>query len=200
VSDIDPRFTSPEERRDFWPIGRLLIGFAVLALGGRWLVSNYPDPFLDQSAYLAKTQRENDRILRFYVEALAGHRESDGVFPLSLVDLLRPTRVPGGIVRGIPPRDAWNHPLRYFSDGEIYLLVSVGRAGEPQTEDYHEMREARLREAVCADPDADLVVSDRGWHQRCDPDLETPAGADTEPGGAANGPGAGNAGQVAAIR
>lgn len=167
---IDPTFTSPDERRDYWPILRLVLLAALLLLGGRWVLRNYPVPFLDQSGYIEARQRDNDRILFFYVEALADHRRNTGSYPLGLVDLLRPTRVPGGIARGIPPRDAWDHPLRYFSDGEIFLLVSVGRDGESETEDYHELREAGSLLLVCDDPDADLVASDRGWHRRCPPD------------------------------
>ncbi len=169
MTRIDPTFTSPEEKRDYWPILRIVLALALLGLGGRWVLRNYPVPFFDQTAYIEGRQRENDRVLSFYAEALAEHRADDGGFPASLVDLLRPTRVPGGIARGIPPRDAWDHPLRYFSDGEIYLLVSVGRDGEPETEDYHELREARSSRDICDQPDADVVLSDLGWHQRCVP-------------------------------
>ncbi len=167
MTDIDPTFTSPEEQRDYWPILRIVVLAAILVLGGRWVTRNYPVPFFDQSAYIEGRQRENDRILAFYAEALAEYRTDYDAFPSSLVDLLRPTRVPGGIARGIPPRDAWDHPLRYFSDGEMFLLVSVGRDGEPQTEDYHEFRLERSSRTICDDPDADVILSDRGWHQRC---------------------------------
>jgi hypothetical protein len=174
MRDLDPRFTSPEERRDYWPIARILLLAALLLLGGRWLLHNYPVPFLDQGAWIERRQRENDRLLSHYVDTLAERHDEEGTFPLGLVDLLRPTRVPGGIARGIPPRDAWGHRLRFFSDGSMFLLVSLGRDGVAETEDYHELRSGGLREAVCDDPDADLVVSDRGWHRRCDPDA--PAG------------------------
>ncbi len=169
MSAIDPQYTSPEEKRDYWPMLRIVIAIALLVFAGRWVMRNYPVPFLDQTAYIEGRQRENDRVLSFYAGALAEHRDQDGAYPSSLVDLLRPTRVPGGIARGIPPRDAWDHPLRYFSDGEIFLLVSVGRDGSPETEDYHEMRLARSSRDICDEPDADVVLSDLGWHQRCLP-------------------------------
>lgn len=169
MSQVDHNFTSPEEKRDYWPILRLILLAALLLFGGRWVVRHYPVPFFDQTAYVETKQRENDRILSFYADALRSHWEDEGTYPLGLIDLLHPTRVPGGIARGIPPRDAWDHPLRYFSDGQIFLLVSVGRDGKPETEDYHELREADSSHEVCGDPDADLVVSDVGWHQRCTP-------------------------------
>ena len=168
MSNIDPAFTSPDERRNYWPMLRLLLIGAVLILGGRWVMHNYPVPFLDQTIYLESRQADNDRVIEFYTEALQTHREETGSFPLNLVDALRPTRVPGGIGRGIPPRDAWDHRLRYFSDGEMFLLVSVGRDGESETEEYHELRQKNSRRDVCDEPDADLVASDRGWHQRCE--------------------------------
>ena len=164
---IDPNFTSPGETRNYCPILRLVLLAAALVLGVRWLTRTYPIPFLDQTAYIETRQRANDATLSFYLASLAEHRAETGAYPLTLIDLLRPTRVPGGIARGIPPRDAWDHPLRFFSDGEMFLLVSVGRDGEPETRDYHVLREANRRESVCDDPDADLVASDRGWHARC---------------------------------
>ena len=172
MQQIDPTFTSPGEKRDYWPFLRLVLLVGLLLLGGRWAQRNFAIPFLDQTAYVETKQRDNDRVLSFYLESLAAHHDDTGTYPLSLVDLLRPTRVPGGIARGIPPRDAWDHPLRYFSDGAIFLLVSVGRDGKAETEDYHELREAHARRQVCDDPNADLVASDRGWHHRCTPDTE----------------------------
>ena len=176
VQPVDPGFTSPGERRDYWPILRLLLVIVLVVLGARWVLRTYPVPFLDQSAYLEARQRDNDEILTFYVGALDRYLAANEGFPPGLVDILRPTRVPGGIARGIPPRDAWGHPLRYFSDGKIYLLVSVGRDGEPETEDYHEYRQAGSSRDVCDDPDADLVVSDRGWHRYCSPTGENRPG------------------------
>jgi hypothetical protein len=168
---IDPKFTSPQERRDFWPILRVLFLGAVIVLGGRFLYFNVPLPFVKQAEYLAGKQADNDEVMLFYRKAVEDHREWAGTYPASLVDSVSPTSVPRGIAKGIPLRDAWGHPVRYYSDGTIYLLVSVGRDGEPETEDYHLMRSRAAARDICSEPDADVVVSDRGWHARCNPHL-----------------------------
>jgi hypothetical protein len=89
---------------------------------------------------------------------------------VNLVDSINASEIPGGIARGVPLRDAWGHPLRYFSDGSIFLLVSVGRDGEPDGTEYHELRKPGEPVDICDHPDADVVVSDLGWHSVCRPD------------------------------
>lgn len=167
MSDIDPGFTSPDEQRDYWPFARLVLIVALVVVGGRWLYHNVPLPFVDPSPFLARRQARNDRVVDFYLDALRSHHRATERYPHSLIDAVRPTRVPGGIAGGVPLRDAWGHPLRYFSDGEMFLLVSVGRDGEPETDDYHLLRAEGVRRDVCGLPDADIVASDRGWHWRC---------------------------------
>lgn len=169
MNGIDQHFTSPGERRDYWPFVRLLLLVALLVLGIRWLRTHVPLPFFDQAPYIARQQQQNDRVLAHYLEALDDYHRVHGSYPYDLVDAVRPTRVPGGIAGGIPLRDAWGRPLRYFSDGEIFLLASVGRDGEADTEDYHLLRADRVYRSVCDEPDADIVASDRGWHWRCRP-------------------------------
>lgn len=169
MSAIDRGFTSPGERRDYWPVLRLLLLVALLLLGFHWLRRTVPLPFLDPAPYVARQQQRNDRLMDDHLAALAEYHRVHERYPHSLIDAVRPTRVPGGIVRGIPLRDAWGHPLRYFSDGEIFLLVSVGRDGEPDTEEYHLLRAGDADREVCDQPDADIVASDRGWHWRCRP-------------------------------
>lgn len=169
MSGIDRSFTSPGERRDYWPLVRLALLAALLLLGYHWLRTRVPLPFLDQGPYIARQQRRNDRVLSRYLEALEAYHRVHGSYPYELVDAVHPTRVPGGIAAGIPLRDAWGNRLRYFSDGEIFLLASVGRDGEADTEDYHLLRAERTYRDVCARPEADIVASDRGWHWRCRP-------------------------------
>jgi hypothetical protein len=140
---IDPGFTSPTERRDFWPLVRLGLILAVLIVGGRYALR-----YLDRESYLLDKQQANHQRVALYVEALHRHHEWNGGFPANLIDSLDPSEIPGGIARGVPLRDVWEHPLRYFSDGSTFLLVSVGRDGEP---------------------DGDEVVSDLGWHTTCLP-------------------------------
>lgn len=167
MSGIDRHLAAPGERRDYWPVARWLLLAVLLLLGFRWLRHNVPLPFLDPAPYVARQQQKNDRTMAHYLEALAEYHRVHERYPHSLIDAVRPTRVPGGIVRGIPLRDAWGQPLRYFSDGEIFLLVSVGRDGEPDIEDYHLLRSEGVEREVCDRPGADIVVSDRGWHWRC---------------------------------
>lgn len=161
---IDPRFTSPTEQRDYWPILRTVLLVAIVALAGRFLVR-----YFDPDARVAGKQRQNQERLEFFVQALEKHREWEGTYPLNLVDSLQPTRVPGGVAQGLPLRDAWGHPLRYFSDGKIFILASVGRDGKPGEVEYHELRQDGVALDVCHRPDADIVVSDMGWHVACRP-------------------------------
>lgn len=73
-------------------------------------------------------------------------------------------------------RDVYDEPLHYDRRGEAYVLVSYGRDRRPDGSDYWSTRETRAvgRDASpsrshfkCRNPDADLVVSDRGMHQAC---------------------------------
>ncbi|MBW2275944.1 MAG: type II secretion system protein GspG [Deltaproteobacteria bacterium] len=133
--------------------------------------SRYALHYLDRDAYLASKQAANHQRVSFYVDALERHFEWAGTYPLTLLDSLDPAEIPGGIARGLPLRDAWDHPLRYFSDGKIFLLVSVGRDGEPDGEEYHELRQPGAARDICGQADSDVVVSDLGWHVACQPDL-----------------------------
>lgn len=108
--------------------------------------------------------------MHFYVEALERHFERAGSYPANLIDSLDPSDIPGGIAKGVPLRDAWDHPLRYFSDGKIFLLVSVGRDGEPDGEEYYDLRRRGEPRDICGEPDSDVVVSDLGWHVACQPE------------------------------
>jgi hypothetical protein len=163
---IDPGFTSPSEPRDYWPILRSLLIVGLLVLGARYLWNR-----LDGDTYTAILQDQNQARLEYYLDALEQHHEWEGGYPLNLVDSLDPGRIPGGIAKGLPLRDAWDHPLRYFSDGKIFLLVSVGRDGQPDDIEYYDLRQEGVARDVCHRPDADIVVSDLGWHVACRPEV-----------------------------
>jgi hypothetical protein len=167
---IDPGFTSPSESRDYWPIMRFLLIVGLLVLGARYLWTR-----LDGDTHTALVQRQNQERLEYYLDALEKHHEWAGTYPLNLVDSLDPGRIPGGVAKGLPLRDAWDHPLRYFSDGKIFLLVSVGRDGKPDDIEYHDLRQEGVATDVCHQPEADIVVSDLGWHVACRP-TPLPAG------------------------
>ena len=159
---IDPGFTSPAEPRDYWPILRFLLIAATLILAARYAWS-----LMDSEARTARSQQRNQERIEYYLEALASHYEWQGTYPLNLVDSLDPGHIPGGIAKGLPLRDGWDHPLRYFSDGKMFLLVSVGRDGKPDDIEYHELRREGVAINVCHRPDADIVASDLGWHVAC---------------------------------
>ncbi len=159
---IDHGFTSPSESRNYWPILRSLLIALMLILGARYAWSR-----LDSDARITRTQGLTQERMEYYLEALRSHREMKGTFPLNLIDSLDPNHIPGGIAKGLPLRDAWDHPLRYFSDGKMFLLVSIGRDGVPDDIEYHQLRQEGVVLDVCDRPDADLVASDRGWHVAC---------------------------------
>jgi len=73
-------------------------------------------------------------------------------------------------------KDVYAEPLHYSARGDAFVLVSYGRDRRPDGSDYWNTRETRavVRDApvsrshfACRDPDADLVVSDRGLHTAC---------------------------------
>ena len=62
--------------------------------------------------------------------------------------------------------DAWGYPLRYYSTGSAFILVSVGKDGKPDFADYWALRSAvQPRSIVSGSWSADQVVSDLGWHR-----------------------------------
>jgi len=66
------------------------------------------------------------------------------------------------------PTDRWGRPWVYLSDGEMFVLVSLGTDGRPDGTNYLGMRaEDGPVENFCPDVNADQVVSDLGWHRRC---------------------------------
>jgi len=112
-------------------------------------------------------QAANHERVAFYVKNLQRHYDLRGTYPLSLIDSLEPTEIPGGIAQGVPLRDAWDHPMRYFSDGKIFLLVSIGRDGKAEGNEVQDLRKPGAPRDICGEPDADVVVSDLGWHVAC---------------------------------
>jgi hypothetical protein len=66
--------------------------------------------------------------------------------------------------------DAWGHPIQYTRLPDGYLIVSFGRDGKPDGSDYLALRSAGdhpAGDSICGHPDADEVLSDKGWHRLC---------------------------------
>ena len=62
----------------------------------------------------------------------------------------------------------WGHPVRYLQSDEHYLLVSLGRDGRPDFDDYASLILEVPREVdICLRWNADQILTDAGWHQRC---------------------------------
>jgi len=58
-------------------------------------------------------------------------------------------------------RDAWGHPLLYWSDGRSFMLLSVGSDGEPEFDYSAEIPFASIpRRFTGVDPTSDLIVVD----------------------------------------
>jgi len=107
------------------------------------------------------------------VHHLEEYRKQNGQYPSSLRDAL-----PGDSGdRSV--NDRWENPYFYESSSEGFVLVSFGKHGEADFPDYWELRasspetgDSRLIEGainVLGRPEADQIVSDRGWYQHAAP-------------------------------
>ena len=120
---------------------------------------------------LAITQIDNFTLLQEYARAIDQHFAQSRSYPESLVAVMPKSPVRG---RKIPiGEDMWGHPISYTRLPDGYLLVSFGRDGRPDGTDYNRMRSesvfqsAAQQEKPCRNPDADVVLSDRGAHRAC---------------------------------
>jgi len=99
-----------------------------------------------------------DASLRTYFEA--NHR-----YPIDLSDAVLSQRQGAKLLS-----DAWGNKLAYQSDGGTFVLVSYGRDGKPDGNDYRALRALGDHPPgfdICGNYDADEVMSDRGWHRLC---------------------------------
>jgi hypothetical protein len=62
--------------------------------------------------------------------------------------------------------DGLGRRLLYFSDGELFVLVGLGRDGQTDGTNYLAVRE-KGTSLPCQNLDSDQFASDRGWHRRC---------------------------------
>lgn len=63
--------------------------------------------------------------------------------------------------------DNWGNPVVYESRSTAYILVSLGRDGQPDGIDYWNVRQANQSAEVCEDANADMIASDIQWHRFC---------------------------------
>ena len=116
------------------------------------------------------TQHANTVNAIFPRQALREHRELHGAYPKRLSDL--PDRPDRRVTL-----DEYGTPYGYITDGRRFVLVSFGRDGRPDRSDYWPLRETAVLAgkgyaagspaSTCGEPDRDMVLSDRGFHQTC---------------------------------
>ncbi len=98
-----------------------------------------------------------------YTEALREYHEQHGGYPLELEEA-------AGVIEWFSPIDRWGTPIVYLSDGDGFVLASMGMGGQPDGENYlaTRMRAPRRQSAEeCLNPRVDQIVTDRGWYRGC---------------------------------
>jgi hypothetical protein len=117
----------------------------------------------------AITQIQNFELMKKYVRDLEAYRQKQGSYPDRLSEAVRERPVFGHPIE--IGQDLWGHSLSYRKDGSGFLLVSFGRGGKPDGTDYGSLTPSevwRKDEAeACKNPDADQVVSEKGWLRAC---------------------------------
>ena len=104
------------------------------------------------------------------VQYLDEYQEQNGKYPSSYSDAL-----PGEYL-DLCRSDRWGNPYFYESSPEGFVLVSLGKHGEADFDDYWELRaslpdgtvdsrEVENALNVLGQSEADQIVTDRGWYQ-----------------------------------
>ena len=115
---------------------------------------------------LGFTQVQNLSLMHNYVWHLEEYKRAHGSYPERLGEATRERPVFGRPIE--IGQDLWNHPLSYRKQGAGFLLVSFGRDGKPDGTDYEALRSSQTQdETPCRNPDADQIVSEKGWHRSC---------------------------------
>ena len=89
-----------------------------------------------------------------YRSELESYRASKGQYPLELGEL--------EIFDALRPQDRWGKPLIYLSDGTFFVLVSPGKGGRADGENYLALRLQELprdRDPACRNPAVDQIRS-----------------------------------------
>jgi hypothetical protein len=115
---------------------------------------------------LRAAQIQNLSLMRGYREALETYRKHHGVYPDALQQAVRTPPVFGEPIK--IGQDLWGHSISYERLPHGFLLVSLGRDGEPDGTDYVALRSLTgSDESRCKDFNADQIFSDRGEHRTC---------------------------------
>lgn len=125
------------------------------------------------AALLIRSPRQSDNIalLRGFAVFLQEVETTTGERPSTLATLLEEwERLNGHQLddHWHSLSDVWGNPIRYETSSVGFLLISYGRDGAPEYDDYWQLRSAYSHESTCDDPNADTVVSDYGAHRGCD--------------------------------
>ncbi len=100
-----------------------------------------------------------------YTSALRGYHEQHGGYPLELEKAT-------GSIDWFSPIDRWGAPILYLSDGDGFVLASMGLGGQPDGENYLAARLRAPRQQAdfvgeCSNLQVDQIVTDRGWYRGC---------------------------------
>jgi Sulfotransferase family len=106
---------------------------------------------------LRAAQIKNCSHLAFCSQAVEQYAKVKGRYPESLPEALQ-----FASSNAVPNRDVWGNELIYRTDGQTFMIVSLGRDGEVDGPDPWELRTVpvdwQAEEQRCADFDADSIV------------------------------------------
>ncbi len=115
-------------------------------------------------------QINNLETFKAYDVCLEEYRAAFGRYPASL-DGVRECWLRGSYAGLKFGSDWWGHAIKYDSRGSAFVLVSLGRDGKSDGLDPWQLRELNSSDdkqrRTCGYPDADQVMSDRGFHRAC---------------------------------
>jgi len=98
-----------------------------------------------------------------YSHALDKHKLATGKFPLELSEATQH-------LDGFSAEDRWGTPFLYLSDGSFYVLISFGKGGQPDGDNYiarWDQEPTVGNPPECEHPETDQFVTDRGWSRLC---------------------------------
>ena len=119
-------------------------------------------------AQMSGTQIRNFVQLQVHARALDQYRAARGAYPqeLAAVVAIEPSAI--GDRRYLNGLDYWGHPLILKTDGQHFMLVSLGRDGRSDGRPIPELgAPASLDKTPCGDNTLDTVLSDRGLLRGC---------------------------------